>query len=44
MSTIIIGAVCLVVGHFWGGTIWPWLKAKIWPAQAPLGTPPAEKP
>lgn len=23
------GAGGLVIGHFWGGTIWPWLKAKI---------------
>lgn len=23
------GLLGLVIGHLWGGTIWPWLKAKI---------------
>jgi hypothetical protein len=22
-------AISVLFGHFWGGTIWPWLKAKI---------------
>ncbi len=26
---IATGAVNLVIGHYWGSAIWPWLKAKI---------------
>lgn len=28
-TNLIVGGVCLLVGHFWGGTIWPWVKEKI---------------
>ncbi len=29
MITIVVGVVCLVIGHLWGGTIWPWLRVKM---------------
>lgn len=36
---LIVGGGCLLVGHFWGGTIWPAIKAKIWPGSVPIPPP-----
>ena len=31
----------LIVGHYWGTVIWPWIKGKIWKATAPTPPPAA---